>query len=75
MCIRDSLDIEGEEALSVNTAIGDDLDLLALDVQHDDIDAGVVSGLGQLTGDLGILLDEQFAGQRDVYKRQSFSRS
>ena len=58
------LDIEGEEALSVNTAIGDDLDLLALDVQHDDIDAGVVSGLSQLTGDLGILLDEQFAGQR-----------
>ena len=58
------LDIEGEEALSVNTAIGDDLDLLALDVQHDDVDAGVVSGLSHLTGDLGILLDEQFAGQR-----------
>ena len=58
------LDVEGEEALSVNTAIGDDLDLLALDVQHDDVDAGVVSGLSHLTGDLGILLDEQFAGQR-----------
>ena len=41
-------DIEGEEALSVNTAIGDDLDLLALDVQHDDIDAVVISGLSQL---------------------------
>ena len=58
------LDVEGEEALCIHTAVGDDLDLLALDVQHDDVDAGCICGLRHLTGDLGILFDEQLAGQR-----------
>ena len=64
------LHVEGEEALCIHTAIGDDLDLLGLllqrilDLQHDQIHTGVVRLLGHLAGDLGTGLDQQLAGQR-----------
>ena len=67
------LHVEGEEALCIHTAIGDDLDLLGLllqrilDLQHDQIHTGVVRLLGHLAGDLGTGLDQQLAGQRSYH--------
>ena len=64
------LHVEGEEALCVHAAVGDDLDLLGLflqgvlHLQHDQVHTGVVGLLSHLTGDLGIGLDQHFAGQR-----------
>ena len=64
------LHVEGEEALCVHTAVGDDLDLLGLflqgvlHLQHDQVHTGVVGLLSHLAGDLGIGLDQHFAGQR-----------
>ena len=57
------LDIKGEEALCVHTAVGDDLDLLALDAQNNGIHTGSICLLGQLTGDLAIGLNDDLAGQ------------
>ena len=64
------LHVEGEEALCIHTAVGDDLDLPALflhgivELQHDQIHTGIVSLLSQLAGDLGTSLDQDLAGQR-----------
>ena len=64
------LHVEGEEALCVHAAVGDDLDLLGLflqgvlDLQHDQVHTGVVGLLSHLAGDLGIGLDQHLAGQR-----------
>ena len=57
------LDIKGEEALCVHTAVGDDLDLLALDAQNNGIHTGGICLLGQLTGDLALGLNDDLASQ------------
>ncbi|CDC29576.1 uncharacterized protein BN792_01787 [Faecalibacterium sp. CAG:82] len=63
------LDVKGEEALCVHTAVGDDLDVLLtllegiVHGQDDNIHTGGIGFLSQLAADLGASLHDQLPGQ------------